>query len=185
MRKNVIILTSGLSGSSVLTGLVARAGFWTGEVTFRKQGPSAYETFENQALVDLNRKLLDQAGCGDSFLMEFSASAIQRVSALYPHIECGPYRAFIEQCGARQPWVWKDPRLWQTIRFWRNFLDLDRCRFILLTRASMQSWVSATLRRQIMTYRYSKEYEGSIKNSILEFFKDHKLSHLELGYEDL
>src|SRR5229473_2043132 len=32
-----------------------------------------------------------------------------------------------------RPWVWKDPRLWLTIYFWKSLLSLDQCRFILLT----------------------------------------------------
>ena len=31
LNPNVIILTSGISGSSVLTGLISRAGYWTGD----------------------------------------------------------------------------------------------------------------------------------------------------------
>jgi hypothetical protein len=47
MRKNVIILTSGLSGSSVLAGLIANAGYWVGDETFKKDD---YDTFENREL---------------------------------------------------------------------------------------------------------------------------------------
>src|SRR5262249_5479890 len=83
------------------------------------------------------------------------------------------------------PWVWKDPRLWLTIRFWKRLLNLDECRFILLTRSPLQSWVSTMLRRQIMTYRYSKHYEDSIKQSIVEFLLENNLSYLHLAYEEL
>jgi hypothetical protein len=56
--QNVIVLTSGLSGSSVLTSLVAKAGYWTGE-THKKHD---YDTYENTELLDLNLKILAPAG---------------------------------------------------------------------------------------------------------------------------
>ena len=41
---NVIILTGGLTGSSVLAGVLAAAGYWSGEDTFKKRD---YNTYEN------------------------------------------------------------------------------------------------------------------------------------------
>ena len=54
---NVIILTSGISGSSVLTGLISRAGYWLGDVTHKKE----YDTYENQELIDLDLQLFKQS----------------------------------------------------------------------------------------------------------------------------
>jgi len=185
MRKNVIILTSGLSGSSVLTGLIARAGYWPGETTFRKQHYEIYETYENQRLIDLNRQLFQGAGYTGNYQVEFSAPAMQEIAALEGKIDCREYRSFLQECDAHRPWIWKDPRLWLTIRFWKKFLDYSHCQFLLLTRGAMQSWVSATLRRQIMTYRYSKTYEGEIRQSITEFLDGERLPYLHVEYERL
>ena len=185
MRKNVINLTSGISGSSVLTGLIGRAGYWPGDTTFKKQKYEIYETYENQRLIDLNRQLFRAAGYTGNYQMEFSAPAIDAITALNGRIDCQEYRSFVEQCDAHRPWVWKDPRLWLTIRFWRNLLDLSQCQFILLTRDAMQSWVSSILRRQIMTYRYSMSYEGRIRQSIVDFLEGQGLPYLHLEYERL
>ena len=182
MKKNVIILTSGLSGSSVLTGLIASAGYWTGDKTFRK---SDYETNENQELIDLNLRLFAEAGYKGNYLLEFSSPAMQAIADLSRTIDLSIYRAFIDKCNAHRPWIWKDPRLWLTIRFWKNLLDLQQCSFILLTRGSMQSWISSTLRRQITTYRYSKNYEDNIRQSAAAFLTAHSLPYLNLSYEDL
>ena len=182
MRKNVIILTSGLSGSSILTGLIARAGYWTGDETFRKV---EYNTNENQELIDLNLKLFAEAGYKGNYLLEFSPAAMNAIAALAGKTGLDPYRSFIAKCDAHRPWIWKDPRLWLTIRFWKNLLDLDQCTFILLTRGVMQSWISSTLRRQITTYRYSKQYEQNIKQSAVDFLKENGLPYLSLSYEEL
>ncbi len=182
MRQNVIILTSGLSGSSVLTGLIARAGYWTGDKTFRKQ---QYETFENQELIDLNLRLFQEAGYQGNYLVEFSPEAMRNIASLYPRAESSIYRSFVQKCDEHRPWIWKDPRLWLTIRFWKNFLELDQCRFILLTRGLMQSWISSTLRRQITSYRYSRNYETRIKESAVHFLEENRLPYLHLEYEGL
>jgi len=182
MKRNVIILTSGLSGSSVLTALIARAGYWTGDSTFKKP---EYDTFENQKLIDLNLKLFQDAGYKGNYLMEYAPGAIQKVAALSGTIDDGPYRAFLAECDRNQPWIWKDPRLWLTIRFWKNLLELRNCQFVFLTRGLMQSWVSSILRKQITSYRYSRRYETQIQDSVRAFLQENKLDYLHVTYEDL
>ena len=182
MLKDVVVLTSGLSGSSVLTGLISQAGYWTGEETFRK---AEYDTNENRELIELNLRLFEEAGYKGNYLLEFSPQAIEAVAALQGRIDLRPYRSFIEKCNQHRPWIWKDPRLWLTIRFWKPLLDMERCRFVLLTRGTVQSWVSSTLRRQITTYRYSKRYEENIRRSTVQFLTENKLPYLNLSYEEL
>src|SRR5581483_5743845 len=138
--KNVIILTSGLSGSSVLTGLIARAGLWTGDATYQKQD---YNTFENRELIDLNLQLFEAAGYRGNYLLEFSPEVIRNIASLAGKIDDSPFRDFLAKCDRNAPWVWKDPRLWLTIRFWRPLLHLEDCHFIVLTRGLMQSWISS------------------------------------------
>ena len=182
MKHNVIILTSGLSGSSVLTGLICRAGFWTGDRTHKKP---QYDTFENSALIELNLKLFEDAGYSGNYLMEFSQEVIDNIRSLQGIIKADPYRQFVDKCNEHRPWIWKDPRLWLTIRFWQNLLDFNDCKFILLSRDPLQSWISQTLRRQITTYRYSRSYERLILQSALDFVTTNRLSFMNLRYEDL
>jgi hypothetical protein len=182
MKRNVVILTSGLSGSSVLTGLIARAGYWTGETTYKK---ADYETFENRELIDLNLRLFQEAGYKGNYLLEFSPEAIQNVAATVGKIDDSAFRAFVEKCGQHQPWIWKDPRLWVTMRFWQKLLDLESCSFILLTRGLMQSWISSILRRQITTYRYARSYETRIQESAAGFLNENGIPYLHLTYEGL
>jgi hypothetical protein len=182
VTSNAIILTSGLSGSSVLTGLLSRAGFWTGESTHKK---AQYDTFENEELITLNLKIFKEAAYNGNYMMEFSEKALNRIGGLYEKIDSQPYWELVNKCEQHRPWIWKDPRLWLTIRFWKNLLPLEHCRFILLTRDLMQTWVSQTLRRQITTYRYSRNYEQRIQQSVMSFFRENALPHLMVSYEDL
>jgi hypothetical protein len=180
MKRNVIILTSGLSGSSVLTGLIARAGYWTGD-THKK---SDYDTFENKELIQLNLSLFERAAFTGNYLVEFSPEAVDRIAGLNP-TQAEDYSSFVASCERHRPWVWKDPRLWMTIRFWARLLDLEDCRFILLTRSFTQGWLSQILRRQIVGYQYSRIYEARVQRSILEFFAQYHVPYLQLRYEDL
>jgi len=188
MKPNVVILTSGLTGSSVLTGLIARAGYWTGDRTHQKdstQKNEQYNTHENAELIDLNLRLFKEAGYRGNFSTEFSPELIRRITDLAGKIDDSDYRTFLNKCADKQPWIWKEPRLWLTIRFWRKLWDFDGCKFILLTRGCVQCWVSATLRRQIRTYRNLTAYEDNIKASFTSFLEENHLSCLPLRYEAL
>ena len=120
MKKNVIILTTGLSGSSPLTGLISQAGYWTGDSTYKKKD---YDTFETQELIDLNVRLFEEAGYDGNYEVEYVDEPIHRIKDVHDRIDKAPFESFIAKCNAHRPWVWKDPRLWRTIRFWIRFLD--------------------------------------------------------------
>jgi hypothetical protein len=180
-RPNVIILTSGITGSSILAGFLARSGYWAGHTTVKKE----YDTFENAELVRLNQQIFRQAGYAGNYIKEVSTDAIARIASM--HGECNDflYREFVRKCAEHRPWIWKDPRLWLTIYFWRHIVNMDECRFILLTRDLVQAWVSGTLRRDIRSYDSLKQYETSIKNSILSFLRGNRLPYLHITYENL
>jgi hypothetical protein len=180
MKKNVIILTSGLTGSSVLTGLITKAGYWPGDRTHKK---AEYDTFENEELIDLNRQIFKQADYHGDYLMDFSPEVLARIGSL--STDDGPYARFIEKCDQHGPWVWKDPRLWLTIRYWKRFIDLKDCKFIVLTRGFRQLWVSTILRGQIVSYGDSKRFEIQVRESAANFLKSYGATYLSLQYEDL
>ena len=100
-------------------------------------------------------------------------------------IDTRPYQQFVDKCNEHRPWIWKDPRLWLTIRFWQHLLNPKDCKFILLTRDPLQTWISLTLRRQITTYRYSRSYEQRIQQSVHHVVTTNRLSSLNLRYEGL
>lgn len=178
---NVIILTSGISGSSVLTGLISRAGYWLGDVTHKKE----YDTYENQELIDLDLQLFKQSEYTGNYAMEFSFAAIDRISALKGIVDDHPFREFLRKCEAHRPWIWKDPRLWMTIRFWNNLINHDDCKFILMTRSFSHAWVSSILRRHIRSYKSLKRYEQSIKDSLIAYLDETGKPYLHITYENL
>jgi hypothetical protein len=181
MKKNVIVLTSGITGSSVLAGFLARSGYWAGDATHKKE----YDTYENVELIDLNLQICQQAGYRGNYTKIFTPDAIARIASMSETGDEDIYRRFVEKCDQHRPWVWKDPRLWLTIRFWKKHLNLEECRFILLTRDLMHAWVSVTLRRDIRSYGSFKQYELSVRDSIIDFLTTNKLPYLHVTYENL
>lgn len=180
--KNVIVLTGGIAGSSVLTALLNKAGYWVGEKTKRKHD---YNTWENTELVELNIKLLEEIGFTENWTMRFSPDFITRVYQDAQKIDPAPYRAFVEKCSTNAPWVWKDPRLWLTIRYWKQFLDFKNTCFIVIKRDGLQTWASTILRRQIQTLAYSNRYNDGIHQSILDFLDESNANYIDILYEDL
>ena len=179
---NLIVLTSGLSGSSVLTGTIVSAGYWAGDLTYKKPD---YDTFENEELIRLNRRLFEKISFRYAYHTHFSRNALMAIEALSGKIDLYPFRDFVSRCDEHSPWVWKDPRLWMTIRFWKNAVNLERCKFVLLRRGFFQAWLSATSRRLIQSYTHLKTYESKVWESVLSFVEENGFQYTTLSYEDL
>lgn len=178
---NVVILTVGWTGSSVLAGLLGAAGFWTG-TTVRN---TDYNTFENAELVRLNRKLLTIAGIGETYATQFHPEWYASVERLAHTVNRSPFTAFIDECERHSPWLWKDPRLWVTMGFWKHLLPARHVKYLLLTREPLQAWISCTLRRQIQTFGHLRRYNASTEGSMRRFLTDQSAPHLHIVYEDL
>ncbi len=181
MQTNVIVMTAGLAGSSVLTGLLARAGYWTGHETHRK----AYDTFENKRLIELNGRLFDEVGFDGDYTMRFPGWVVEAIDQRAAEIDPAPYKEFLADCERHAPWVWKDPRLTFTIRAWARWMDLGRVKFLLISRENLQGWISITLRRQIHAYDAHKFLNERVRQSIEDFLRIRSLDCLPIVYEDL
>jgi hypothetical protein len=181
-QKNVIILTQGLSGSSVLSSLLAGAGYWVGDATYAKRD---YDTYENSDLIPINRDILDVAGYNEDYQVKFNKEHIALVARAHECVDGDRLQAFLDLCDKHRPWLWKDPRLWLTIRVWKHWLDLDNISFIHLRRDPMQMWISTNLRRQVQSRRYCDAYGRGVDGSIREFLEGNRLHHMEMVYEDL
>jgi hypothetical protein len=180
--KNTIILTSGLTGSSVLTGLLVRGGYWPGDRTAKKKD---YDTFENADLVRLNLDLMQRADYEGSYQTRFSPETMERITSFSSQTDGEPYRALLRQSEAHSPFVWKDPRLWVTIRFWRQAVDFSGCKFLLLTRDHFQCWVSTNSRRIIQSYRHTKSYERAIEDANVAFLEENRFPYHRITYDEL
>ena len=181
-HSNVIILTHGWTGSSVYAGLFGQIGFWLGSETMKKVD---YNTNENSALISINQDLIDRLLPNVNYEHRFSPADVRQVADRARDADLAPLKQFLTVCDSRQPWLWKDPRLTWTIRTWAKVLDLDRVKFLVLTRDSDQAWISSNLRRHVQSREFTEAYKSGITQSNLDFLAEHQLPVLSLSFENL
>lgn len=183
MKKNVIILTHGWTGSSVFTALLGETGYWYGNTTFKKPD---YDTYENLRLIELNNQLLTELNYTGSREHEIiSFEILDELAHRAASIDLKPYREFIENCQQNKPWIWKDPRLVLTIRIWAKLLPLDEVAFMILTRDNEQAWITANLRRHIESHAFTRSYNAAITDGLKKFLKENHQDYIEFMFEDL
>jgi len=180
--KNIIILTSGLSGSSVVTNLLCRAGYWSGNSTCKK---SDYNTHENSRLVALNEQLLQLLNYDQEYSLVVKSNKLVQAAELVNTIDLAPFKAFVAECDKATPWVWKDPRLWVTMPFWIQLLAEDGFQVVFVDRSISQRWISELLRRNIQTIKYCATYNSEIKGLIQQFVVKHQLSCCDVLFDEL
>ncbi|MBS0446994.1 MAG: hypothetical protein JSR59_13710 [Proteobacteria bacterium] len=182
MKKNVIVLTHGWTGSSVFSALFGRAGYWLGSETMRKPD---YDTHENADLVGLNRRLLETGLPGVDHEHRFAFEDVHALDRATRELDLAPHADFLARCHANAPWLWKDPRLTWTIRVWARLLDPATTAYLVLTRDDRQAWISANTRRHIQSMAYTRAYNHGITQSNLDFLHGAGLPCLKTSFEDL
>lgn len=182
MKRNVIILTHGWTGSSVFTALLGRANYWAGEATFQKPD---YNTHENVELIELNKQLMKEMGFTKDHEHYFDEAEIEKLTKSASELDLTPYKNFVQRCQNNQPWIWKDPRLTWTIRIWAKLLDLDGIAFVILTRDAEQAWISSNLRRHIQTRQFTQKYNSGITKSLEHFLSHQQSNFLSYEFENL
>jgi hypothetical protein len=182
MKPNVIILTNGVSGSSVLSGLIARAGYWLGDRTKKVQ----YETFENDELVELNVQILRKSHYLWCDVADIPPPSTQKIRELSEAVWSDSFERFTQECNRHRPWLWKDPRLCYTIFFWKSFLALEDCRFIFVSRNLMQTWTGMILRGKTgMPMEELKIISDNCLKAVTRFIEENQLDLYSLSFEKL
>jgi len=181
-KSNLIILTPGLSGSSVLTALLSKSGYFLGDNTAKIQ----YDTFENQKLVEHNISLLRQTGYQRDDPGDIPPPSVEKIRALHNNIDIAPYIDFIKECEKSSPWIWKDPRLSYTMFFWKELLTMNDCNFILITREMDQIWTGLILRARLpVSLKNLRKVQGNAISSARQFLNAYSINALELNFEGL
>lgn len=183
---NVVLLTTGLSGSSVITGLIIRAGYWQGDKTIVKANAAGhYDTFENEELVRLNDQLLSDIGIQLTERTWYDQDIYYQIAAKAYEIDLEPYDVFIKKCSEQGRWIWKDPRLWVTFGFWLRLLDRANIHAVILQRDSLSLWVSMLNKRQIVNYFELKKAEKTSSTRLIQQLTYAGISSVEVNYDKL
>lgn len=181
-----MILTTGLSGSSVLTGVITQAGYWCGDKTeYKDNNTGQYETYENSQFVQLNVRLVELLGIEFDSKSWYDESLRDKFTQLYSDIDLSDFQKFITDCSEHQTWVLKDPKLWLTIGFWLQIFQQQEIQVVILTRNINQLWVSQTSKRIIYDYSFLKNSEQKSKIGLIDFLNANNVEYLELEYDQL
>jgi hypothetical protein len=181
-KHNVIVFTGGLNGSSVLAGLLARAGYWLGDETKKV----AYETFENSDLVDLNSTLLNETGHAWRSPGYPPPPSIDKLRKLHERRDNADAERLLAHCDRHEPWLWKDPRLCFTMFYWIRLRSFESSKAILMARDLRQAWTGAALRgKSAIPYGVFRTTQGNIMNAARQVIAESSLDCMELTFEDL
>src|SRR6056297_1716649 len=181
-KSNLIILTPGLSGSSVITALIAKSGYFLGDNTAKIQ----YDTFENEKLVEHNISLLRYTGYQWDDPGDIPPPSVEKIKALHNVVEVATYRDFVIDCDDSAPWIWKDPRLSYTIFFWKDLLNISDCKFIHITREPKQVWTGLILRARFpISLKNLQTIHKNAISSVRQFLDSYSIKALNLNFEDL
>jgi len=182
LKSNVIILTGGLSGSSVLAGTIAKKDYWLGDNTEKIN----YQTFENSQLVKLNIELLHKSGYSWDDVMDIPSPSINSLREI-DSVSCtNRCKDFVHECNNNKPWIWKDPRLCYTIFFWYKLLNIKSCKFILVERDIKQSWTGIVLRGKTpISFENMKIIENNCIKYSNKFFHEVGVNFLNISFDEL
>jgi hypothetical protein len=182
MRKDVIIFTSGSSGSSVLAGTLGQKGYWLGDETKKLR----FDTYENARLVDLNKELLRATGFKRHDCNDIPPPSIEKIRELYFKSNVKKYVDFVGQCNENRPWLWKDPRLSYTIHFWDRLIDLNNIDIVFIERDPYQSYAGLLLSRKVpMSFSQHNLMNSNYVSSFMTFIHNNQLKYFHLIFEDL
>jgi len=183
---NVIVLTTGLSGSSVITGFIAKEEYWLGDKTIFKSNASGhYETYENKKLVELNNELIDTLNIELNDASWYDIDLFERIRKSSNEVDTKKFVEFINYCQQHGMWIWKDPRLWITMGFWGALLQGCDIKCIVVSRQPISLWVSLINKRQIVSYSKLKTSEKSSHDRIIHYLKDCDFPSITMNYDKL
>lgn len=189
LMKNVIILTTGRTGSSVLAGLISRDRYYIDRESVQARFSYPKGDFENPELIRLNNQLLQAAGYDNPKRVRCSCNPVESVIASFKKMAVSErgdeYDSFVEKCSRFEPWLWKDPRLVFTIHFWKYLIDLEKIRFITITRDPYQIFRSFS--KGGIAYTRKEVYEHvAYESRLIEMFLDaHGVRPLRLDYSEI
>jgi hypothetical protein len=183
---NIFVLTTGLSGSSVATGLIAKAGYWVGERTeFKSNSTGHYETFENSHFVELNNRLVKLSGIKFDNKFWYQPDLSQRFAKLADEIDLHDYKDFVSKCANHQPWVLKDPKLWVTLDFWLKLFSTQDISCVVIRRSSENLWLSQALKRIIYDFKFLQQSEAQAHKKMIRQLQDCGINYTNILFESL
>ncbi len=202
MPRNCIILGSGRSGTSLASGILAKAGYFMGDTIWPANEGNPKGQFEDKEVNGINEELLAQVVPlpTDGFIRRLRLrlrplAGFQRWLAALPlgvSIRCSPnLTRRIEALTAREPYCFKDPRFCYTLAAWRPHIK-DALLLCVFRHPSVTAESIVTeckradyLRRVQMDLPGALEVWESMYRHVLEIHHPHGGDWLFVHYDQL
>ena len=130
--KNIVVLGSGRSGTSMLTGLFAKSGYFMGENLYPGRDTNPKGFFESAQINSINEDIIDEVapkrlklGPIDPFSNRPNKPGQRWLTQLDLGVklpESNQYADRIRSLTDQQPFCFKDPRFCYTLPVWRPYL---------------------------------------------------------------
>jgi hypothetical protein len=170
MRRDLFVLGCGRSGTSMVAGLFASAGYFQGEKSYLPRPSNPRGFFEDVEVNEINEKMLHslvperRAERAVEYLADSPAHG-QHWLARIPldlEISCGPAEhARIGDVLAHRPFCLKDPRFCYTLHLWR--IQAPEARLICVFRHPQV--VVASILKEISTMPYLENFALSVRQA--------------------
>ncbi len=129
--RNVIILGSGRSGTSMVAGVLAKSGYWMGDNVYPGNEGNPKGMFEDREINELNEDILAQVLKSPPFLARQSSPDrpkkwqrwLARIPAGTPIPSSQKIDKRINHIIEKTPFCLKDPRFSYTLPAWKPFLE--------------------------------------------------------------
>lgn len=187
--KNILILGSGRSGTSMLAGLFARSGYFMGDdlIPPRDTNPKGFfeEAKINQLNEDIIQFLLQNNYAQQTFIqkkwnnrLRNGQNWLARTRRINYHVTMSAFHTRIQRWTAVENYCYKDPRFSYTLPFWQPFLrnEIKLCVFRSPTTTALsivkEVETADYLKNLDITYRKAIDIWKSIYKNILSISKN-------------
>jgi len=192
MQKNVIIVGSPRSGTSMTTRIFAQNNYFVAEEasTQLRQGdeynPSGY--WEAEPLIQANVDVFSAAGFDYDNTWLYDAISKQQAEKIYQISPLEQHRSLVNTYYQNSPWVWKDPRLCYTLPYWWQLMDPDNTGVLLLKREPEEiyqsflrlKWRSGSTAEKETTLKLIQDHLDAAEAAV----KKLNIPHIVVNYAD-
>lgn len=191
MPKNILVVGMARSGTSLSASVFAKNGYFVAEDEERELKPgNVYNPigfFEAESLIARNRQIFNYVGYQFDNTWMYAPIQDKHVALINQLSPSAEHISFVQKYNGRSPWVWKDPRLCYTLRYWWPLMDSNTA-VLLVTRKKeaiynsflRTKWIGASKAERDATYACIEAHITNAKQALLDL----NIPHVEVDYDD-
>lgn len=192
MPKNIIVVGTPRSGTSLAASIFARLGhFVADDESAQLRGPDHFNPagyWEAEPLIEANVSLFRRVGFKHHNTWMFdpiSDEQAGRIAALPPADE---HRELVARYEKNRPWVWKDPRLCYTLGYWWPLVNPETTAVLFVRRDPEETfksfarigWRDSSAAARDETFGRMADHIGAAEAALRDF----EIPHAQIHYSD-